>query len=356
MVLRSNLYLHRYAEPFIFDWTRFAPYEALLCLPAIAVTLFSGLVAHHPGAGTIAGGGAISVGFGSFQSIRNSRIAPMLLASLGMFAAAFVGTIAGHSVFVLACFSALWGFVYGLLAALGSGVSWVGLQSVIAMLVASGYPESLGTAAIRATLILGGGLLQTLLLALLIMRLKSRERSWPRDLAPNAFLPAVQILKTNLTFNSEAFQYGLRLAVTLAFIAGLARYFSLMNNYWAPITAVLLLKPDLHETFVRGGARIAGTLAGAGVATLVAATLHPGLIEVGILVVLFAWLSYSLLHVNYALYVACVTAYIVFLLGFGGLPEMTIVKYRAVHTVLGGLVALLAYRIFPVRQARRSES
>jgi hypothetical protein len=63
--------------------------------------------------------------------------------------------------------------------------------------------------------------LQTLLLALLIMRLKSRERSWPRGSTPSAFLPAVQILKRNLTFASEAFQYGLRLAVTLAFIAGL---------------------------------------------------------------------------------------------------------------------------------------
>ena len=115
MDLRSNLHLRRYAEPFVFDWTRFVPYERYLCLPAIAVSLLSGLAAHHPGAGTIAGGGAISVGFGSFQSIRNSRIAPMLLASLGMFAAAFVGTMAGHSVFVLACFSALWGFVYGLL-------------------------------------------------------------------------------------------------------------------------------------------------------------------------------------------------------------------------------------------------
>ena len=102
---RSDSHLRGYPGPFVFDWTQFAPQEALLCLPAIALTLFSGLAAHHPGAGMIAGGGAISVGFGSFQSIRNSRIAPMLLASLSIFAAAFVGTTAGHSVVVLACFS-----------------------------------------------------------------------------------------------------------------------------------------------------------------------------------------------------------------------------------------------------------
>jgi len=195
------------------------------------------------------------------------------------------------------------------------------------MLVASGYPTSLEGAGIRATLILGGGLLQTLVLALLTRHLKSQEVLWPRELTPRAFIPAVQVLKKNLTPASEAYQYGLRLAVVVAVIAGLARYFSLMSNYWAPIAAVLVLKPDIQETFARGMARIVGTLAGVGIATLVGIITRPGLTGVGILVILFVWLSCSLLHVNYALYVVCLTAYLVFLLGFGGLPEMAIVKY-----------------------------
>lgn len=211
-----------YLEPFLFDWSAFAPHEALLCLPAITIIIFSCVTAHHPGAGMIAGGGAVSVGFGSFQRIHKSRAAPMLLASSGMFISALVGTIAGHSVFVLAAIAALWGFLYGLLVALGAGASWVGLQCVIAMLVASGFPDSLKHAFIRALLILGGGLLQMLSIVLmsLVAKVERQGLRLPRDFSSGIFLPAAYVLKQNLTPSSAAYQYGLRLAVTLALTAG----------------------------------------------------------------------------------------------------------------------------------------
>ena len=82
-------------------------------------------------------------------------------------------------------------------------------------------------------------------------KVERQEVSLPRDFNAGVFLPAAHILKQNLTPASEAYQYGLRLAVTLALTAGVARYLSLLNDYWAPMTAVLLLKPDFHQTFVR---------------------------------------------------------------------------------------------------------
>jgi hypothetical protein len=77
---RFNSHFRPYLEPFLFDWSAFVPHEALLCLPAITIIIFSGVMAHHPGAGLIAGGEAVSVGFGSFQRVQKSRVAPMLLA------------------------------------------------------------------------------------------------------------------------------------------------------------------------------------------------------------------------------------------------------------------------------------
>ena len=91
-------------------------------------------------------------------------------------------------------------------------------------------------------------------------------------------------------------------------------------------------------------------------ATLIVAGVRPGLLAIGILIVVFAWLCYSLLHVNYAIYVVCVTSYFVFLLGFGGLPEIAVVKYRSINTTLGGLFALLAYGLWPVTRVGRKVS
>jgi len=348
---RSNSNLYFSSEAFVFDWSKFAPRRSLICLPAVAVAIFGSLAAHHAGAGLIAGGGAVSVGFGSFHRIQNSRVAPMLLASIGMFASTFVGTIAGHRLTILVSVAALWGFSYGLLAAVGADARCVGLQCVIVMLVSSGYPQPLGHAAIRAFLILGGGLLQTLFITLLRFAgpVKLHELALPKELGSRVFLPVAHIIEQNLTISSEVFQYGLRLAVTLAITAGAARYLSLMDGYWAPMTALLVLKPDVPQTLVRGTARIVGTLAGAALATVIAVAVRPAIVTVALLVIFFAWLGYSVLNVNYATYVLTVTAYVVFLLALGGLSEINVVKFRAIHTVFGGAIALFAYALWPVK-------
>ena len=155
----------------------------------------------------------------------------MLLASIGMFISTFIGTISGHSVIVLACVAGLWGFLYGLLVALDAGAAWPWLQSVITMLVASGYPEILTHGAVRASLILCGGVLQTLSLILLdyFGRIEPSELKLPTDLTAAAFVPAAHVVKQNLKASSEVFQYGLRLAVTLAITAGVAGYLLLPN-------------------------------------------------------------------------------------------------------------------------------
>ena len=57
--------------------------------------------------------------------------------------------------------------------------------------------------------------------------------------------------------------------------AALYRWLALPNGYWIPMTAAIVMKGTLRQTFQRGLARIIGTLAGAALATLIAATLRP---------------------------------------------------------------------------------
>jgi uncharacterized membrane protein YccC len=115
----------------------------------------------------------------------------------------------------------------------------------------------------------------------------------------------------------------------------------LSNGYWAPMTSLLVIKPDLRQTVSRGFERALGTLAGAGIATLAAATLRPEVSMSAVLSVLFAAAAYTVQRANYAAFTASVTAYVVFLLAMTGLPEPANALHRIVATLVGGAVALL---------------
>jgi uncharacterized membrane protein YccC len=119
----------------------------------------------------------------------------------------------------------------------------------------------------------------------------------------------------------------------------------LPNGYWTPMTAVILLKPDRYETTLRILRRVLGTLAGAGVTTLVVALLRPDRPLLGVLLLLAVWGCFTLQRVNYALFAMCVTAYVVLLLSALGLPEPIVAWHRMLATLAGAAIALAAQLI-----------
>jgi len=144
----------------VFDWSKFHPRAALLCVPAIAVSLAVGLSAGHARQGVMAAAGAFSVGFGSFQELRHSRRAPMLLAAGVMCISSWIGALAGLSGIgaVLAC--TLWGFLYGTVWTLSPGAAWIALQGVVWLVISTAYPARGMGALTRGSMVLAGGLLQ----------------------------------------------------------------------------------------------------------------------------------------------------------------------------------------------------
>src|SRR5262252_1631291 len=117
----------------VFDWTQLEPAASARCTAGVAVPLAVGLILRQPWIGAFGVIGAVSVGFGSFQGAYRSRAAVMIYASVGMAVAWFLGA------------------------------SFVALQCGVAMMIAEGFPSSAHDAALRAGVILGGGLAQTLL-------------------------------------------------------------------------------------------------------------------------------------------------------------------------------------------------
>ncbi|MBV8067557.1 MAG: FUSC family protein [Candidatus Eremiobacteraeota bacterium] len=148
----------------------------------------------------------------------------------------------------------------------------------------------------------------------------------------------------------------LRFSLVLAIAMFLARHFQADRGYWIPLTAAIVLKPDFHTTFVRGFARIGGTLAGAVVATFVSVTLrgHAALQTIGLIAAAAA--AYLTFNPNYALYTVAITSFVVISLGMRGLPGTTTIETRLLDTLLGGTLAMGGYLALPSRERRRTRA
>ncbi len=314
---------------------------ALPCSLTVATALLAGLASGRPASGMVAAGGAMCVGFGAFQALGRSRTTPMFWASIGMSVCTALGSTAPHTAAGLMMNAAFVGFGYGIVNSLGAGTAWIGLQCGIAALVSTAYPTDLGMALGRALLVLAGGLLQMSLI-ILFRRLHSQFAAPAYEDPFAGFLPALRTLRENFTWRSVSFRYAIRMAAALAIAAMAAHFLVLSNGYWVPMTALLVLRAGIRETFTRGFARVVGTFVGAGLATLLASQLRPDPLALSALVVLFAWLCYSVVNVNYGVFSVSVTAYISFLLAFAGLPEKEVALHRIANTTLGGGIALIA--------------
>jgi uncharacterized membrane protein YccC len=230
-----------------------------------------------------------------------------------------------------------------------AGYSWVGQQCVITFLVASAFPASVKAAGDRALLIFAGGALQILSSAILLRaygELGGHLASLARYIREEqvalqaAVLETAQSVKQRKILNS-ALPYSLLLAITLGVSTEIYRQLQFPSGFWIPMTALLVLKPGVTDTVNRAVARVLGTLAGAILVTFCIAHLNPSPVVLASFTLLFAWLSYGTLNVNYALFSVFITGYIVFLLSLADAPGPVIARRRALCTALGGSIALI---------------
>ncbi|MFE1347296.1 FUSC family protein [Streptomyces sp. NPDC058757] len=141
-------------------------------------------------------------------------------------------------------------------------------------------------------------------------------------------------------------------AVTAAgYLLGLVLPFG--HGYWAPMASVMVMRPDFSQTYSRSVARFGGTLVGVALASGVVQTAHPGTYLSAGLAVLCAFGMYLLMRTGYAVSQVCVAAYVVFLLGMEGSGVTQTVRDRVLLTLLGGLLAMLSYALYPAWETPR---
>ncbi|WP_326694299.1 FUSC family protein [Streptomyces sp. NBC_01766] len=155
------------------------------------------------------------------------------------------------------------------------------------------------------------------------------------------------------THESAVLRHAIRTSVVAAggYLIGIALPFG--HGYWVPLAAVMVMRPDFSQTYGRAVARLCGTLLGVAFATAVVQLADPGPVVSGALAVLCAGLNFLLMRTGYAATSACIAAYVVFLLDMSGLELGQTIRDRVVLTLVGGLLAMVSYAVYPAWETPR---
>ena len=262
------------------------------------------------------------IGLAACLGILSSQTGPTAVLALGL-----LGLLAGY------CF------------AVSLRLAIVGLSVTLAMLIAQGLFLPASDAAPALLWGTVGGLSQAAWS--LVVWLAADKAADGADKAWDA-RAAVAALRANLTLASESARHGIRFGVALA--AGVAAYRILGlrdHGFWIPLTILFVMRPDREETDRRLVLRAVGTVLGLIVATAVAEAFAGDDLVLGAVLTVAAGFSFGLLTVQYALFTAAITTFVVLMSSTLGEGAFRAAGQRALGTALGIAIAFLVWRLWP---------
>jgi uncharacterized membrane protein YccC len=178
---------------------------------------------------------------------------------------------------------------------------------------------------------------------------EAAEAAAPRPLRLGSALARI---RANLNLDSAVFRHAIRMAACVALGEAINRVTGVRRGYWLPMTVAIILRPDFTATFARGLLRLAGTLVGLVTATAITHFLQPSPgIEI-LLVGAFVYLMRCFGPANYGIFVTALTGLVVFLIAITGVPPGPAMLARGANTLVGGVIALLAYAVWPTWERR----
>ncbi len=160
-------------------------------------------------------------------------------------------------------------------------------------------------------------------------------------------------LRANFSLQSSICRHALRLAVWVGIADAISRAVSWQRSYWIPMTLAVILKPDFTTTLSRGLLRLTGTLIGLLLATGLYHALPNSALTQLLLVGFFTFALRLYGPANYGVFSVAVSGLIVFLIAATGVAPAQVVLLRGTNTIVGGLLALVAYLLWPTWERRR---
>lgn len=289
--------------------------------------------------------GALLAGFPGMDAPAGPRAAWQAVAAPLIGIAAAVGILSSQSAPLAVIAMGLLGAAAGYCFSVSLRLAILGLSVSLALMVAQGLflpTADAAPALLWATVGALGQAFWSLLVWLFVDRASDAEESgwsWP---AARAALAA------NLTLSSPNLRHAIRFGLALA--AGVALYRLLdmhVHGFWIPLTILFVMRPEVDETHKRLILRALGTVLGLVVATAAAEAFRGDDLITGAILTAAAGFAFGLLTVQYALFTAAITVYVVLLSDTLGEAAFEAADERATGTALGIAIAFLAFAIWP---------
>ncbi len=316
---------------------------ALIAVP-IGASLAVELGFDSPTKGAIATG-ALLAGFPGLDAPALPRAAWQAVAAPLIGIAAALGVLSGQTALAAVLAMGLLGTAAGYCFAVSLRLAILGLSVALGLVVAQGFFLPTSDAVPALVYVTAGGLAQVLW-SLLVWLAVDRAADEP-ELAWST-PAALAELRSNLTLESEVARHAIRFGLALA--AGVAVYRIVgmeQHGFWIPLTILFVMRPGREETYHRLILRAVGTVLGLIAATAVAEAF--GGVDAVVIVVLTvsAALSFGLLTVQYALFTAAITTYVVLLTDTLGEGAFDAAGQRAIGTAVGIAISALAFVLWP---------
>jgi hypothetical protein len=317
---------------------------ALIAVPvSLALILELGLGAPTHGA---IGTGAAVCGCAGMDAPARTRAAWQLATAPLVGIAATIGVLSSQvgvlAVLALGLVGVLAGYCFAVSLRLAIG----GLMVVLAMLIAQGLVLPFDDAGTVLWLGTAGALTQPLWSALVWLFYDREtepagsgldEGRWRAD------------LRENLTLRSHAARHALRFGAALAAGVAIYRSFGLEHHgYWVVLTVLFVMRPEREESYKRILLRAVGTAAGLVIATAAAEAIDSALVD-GVILSLAIAIAFGTLTVQYAVFTAAITVYVVLLIDTLGEPAIDAAWQRALGTAIGLAIVFLAFVLWPNR-------
>ncbi len=154
-------------------------------------------------------------------------------------------------------------------------------------------------------------------------------------------------LRADATLASPVGRHAVRLAIVVVAAEVIAMRTPLERGYWVALTAAIVLRPDFSTTLGRGLARTVGTSLGVVLAGFLAIALHPSDLAVVVAIGVLSLGYCATFQVSYVMFTALLTGLVVLLVGIITPGTFSTALARLLDTVIGGLLALGAYALWP---------
>lgn len=152
-----------------------------------------------------------------------------------------------------------------------------------------------------------------------------------------------ELLRQNWTLASSAMRHAMRTSAVCVASVVLVRTLHVPYGEWMALTAVIVLQPYVAHTLRKSFQRVGGTIAGGVLAAFLSVFIHTP-VQLTVAVSITAFFTLAWYAVDYAWYCFFLTPTFV-LLTLHGLRGWNVAGIRAMDTMLGAALALIAVRL-----------